>query len=225
MQRKKFLKWSSLFGLASVLPRVSMSAATVEHRHSLSGQNDRAYWVALLDKMATPLLSNMSWAELRKNMPVVYSTTWDGRNKQVAYMEAFGRLIGGIAPFLALPADNSTEGKVRARLHKQTLQSLAHAVDPQSPDYLFWGDGKTPQVLVDAAHIAQAFLYAPDTLWKPLSAKTKEQFIHEFVTIRRIKPFDNNWVLFAAIIESFLLSVGEKIDETRIDTAIDKINK
>ncbi len=50
-------------------------------------------------------------------------------------MEAFGRLIAGITPFLALPVDDTaSEGKIRKRLLLQTQQSLAHAVDPDSPD-------------------------------------------------------------------------------------------
>lgn len=226
MQRRNFLKLSSLLGLASSLPFTRIEAARRDANNPAADATvDRAYWVALLDKIATPVLSNMSKGQLRKNMPVEYSATWDGRNKQVAYMEAFGRLVGGIAPFLALPADSSAEGKVRARLLKQTHESLAHSVDPQSPDYLFWGDGKTAQPLVDAAHIAQAFLYAPDVLWKPLNENTKRQYIHEFKTIRLIKPFKSNWLLFAAIIESFLLSIGEDIDASRIDNAIDQVNQ
>lgn len=226
MQRRNFLKWSSLLGMSASIPFTKTSAAeTGMDPMSLNPKTDRAYWVSLLDKIASPLLSNMSKGELRKNMPVVYSATWDNRNKQVAYMEAFGRLMGGIAPFLALPVDNTPEGKVRARLLKQAHQSLAHSVDPQSPDYLFWGDGKTPQVLVDAAHIAQGFLYAPDALWRPLSEKTKQQYLYEFTNIRRIKPFKSNWLLFAAIIESFLLSIGEAIEAPRIDNAVDQIQK
>jgi len=140
-------------------------------------------------------------------------------------MEAFGRLIAGIAPFLALPDDETAESKIRQRLRVQTLQSLAHSVDPQSPDYLLWNDGKTSQPLVDAAFIAQALLAAPDILWKPLEEKTKQQFIGEFKALRRIKPANNNWVLFAATIESFLLHIGEQADLPRIDTAIDTITK
>jgi hypothetical protein len=225
MQRRNFLKWSSLLSFAGITPAREILANDKKDFTASSKQNDREYWVSLLDKIATPVLSNMSKGELRKNMPVVYSPIWDNRNKEVAYMEAFGRLIAGIAPFLALPNDSTAESKTRVRLREQTLQSLAHAVNPQSPDYLFWGDGKTAQPIVDAAHIAQALMYAPDALWKPLSEETKQQFINEFKTIRRIKPFNNNWVLFAAMIESFLLSIGEEIDAERIDTAIDKINK
>jgi hypothetical protein len=227
MQRRSFLRWSSLLGFGGLLPAKDVLADQPGNKKldALPKGNDRDYWVSLLDKIASPVLGNMSKGELRKNMKVEYSPTWDGRNSQVAYMEALGRLIAGIAPFLALPDDASIESKTRQRLRSQTLQSLAHAVDPTSADYLFWGDGKTAQPLVDAAHIAQALLYAPDALWKPLSEKTKQQFIHEFKTIRRIKPFKSNWLLFAAMIESFLLSIGEEIDAARIDNAIDQVTK
>ncbi|MCH5598291.1 DUF2264 domain-containing protein [Niabella ginsengisoli] len=221
MERRNFLKWSSLLGIGGAVPFKNVDAKILNN----GPKSDRAFWVGLLDKISSPILANMSRDLLRKNMPIAYSPTWDGRNDQVAYMEAFGRLIGGIAPFLELPVDNSAEGKVRHRLLEQTQQSLSHAVNPQSADYLFWGDGKTAQPLVDAAHIAQAFLYAPNNLWEPLSDKTKQQFIQEFKNIRRIKPFKSNWLLFAAMIESFLLSIGEKIDEGRIDNAIDQVTK
>lgn len=227
MQRRNFLKWSSLLAFTGFVPGQSLVAKTgaIFDDTKVKKQNDRDYWISLLDKIASPILNNMSKGELRKNMPVEYSPTWDGRNKEVAYMEAFGRLIPGLAPFLALPEENTAEGVIRKRLLLQTHQSLAHAVNPNSPDYLYWGSSKTPQPLVDAAHIAQAFLMAPAALWQPLDQVTKDRFIYEFKTLRQIKPFSSNWLLFAAIIESFLLSIGEEIDATRIDTAIDKINK
>lgn len=226
MQRRNFIRWSSLLGFAPMAIGAKDAMANTDDifDDELPKKNDRAYWVALLDKIATPVLSNMSKGELRKNMRMEYSPTWDGRNKEVGYMEAFGRLIAGIAPFLALPDDVTGESKVRERLRKQTLQSLAHAVDPNSPDYLYWNT-KTPQVLVDAAYIAQAFLDAPVALWQPLDETTKQRFIHEFKTIRQIKPFNSNWLLFAAIVESFLLNIGEEIEAARIDNAITKINE
>src|SRR5574344_3005285 len=60
-------------------------------------QSDREYWAALAYKMAQPVLENMSKGELQKNMMVEVSPTWDGRNKKVAYMECFGRLMAGMA--------------------------------------------------------------------------------------------------------------------------------
>jgi len=225
MQRRNFLKWSSLLSFAGLVPAKNAIANTKDifTGNGFTKENDREYWIGLLDKMATPVLSNMSGGELRKNMQVEYSVEWDGRNKDVAYMEAFGRLLAGIAPFLALPDEDTKEGAIRQRLRLQAQQALAHAVNPASPDYLYWGGPKSQQPLVDAAFIAQALLAAPAVLWEPLSATTKKQFVEEFKKLRQIKPFNSNWLLFAAIIESFLLQIGEDVDVSRIDTAIDKI--
>ncbi|KAA6306485.1 hypothetical protein EZS27_041859, partial [termite gut metagenome] len=75
--------------------------------------DDRKYWADLLYKIAEPVLSNMSKGELVRNMEVELSPAWDGRNKRVTYMEAFGRLMAGLAPWLSLPDDTTSEGKQR----------------------------------------------------------------------------------------------------------------
>jgi hypothetical protein len=225
MKRRNFLQLSSVLGLLGIIPAGKISAGDIVSGEPGKFPNDRLYWVQLLAKIAAPVLSTMSKGELKKKMPMEYSPSWDGRNKDVAYMEAFGRLIAGLAPFLALPPDDSPEGKIRKQLLLQTQQSLAHAVDPGSPDYLYWGTPTSRQPLVDAAFIAQALLAAPDVLWKPLEPVTQQRIIAEFKKLRQIKPPNNNWVLFAAIIETFLLYTGEEIDAPRIDTAIDTIQK
>jgi hypothetical protein len=83
--------------------------------------SDRTYWVDLVYRISEPVLSNMSKGELKKNMPVEYSPAWDGRNNNVAYMEAFGRLMLGIAPWLALPDDDTPEGEKRKQLREWAL--------------------------------------------------------------------------------------------------------
>ena len=60
MQRRKFIQWSSLFSSLSFISAKAENKAVV--------QNDRSYWVNLLDKIAAPILRNMSKGELRKNM-------------------------------------------------------------------------------------------------------------------------------------------------------------
>ena len=227
MKRRNFIQLSSILsfvGLAPVITNASVVDDNVlDGELDANGLKDRMYWVQLLDKMASPILSNMSKGELRKNMPMDYSPTWDNRNKEVAYMEAIGRLIVGIAPFVALPDDDTKEGRIRKKMRDQIHASLAHAVDPASPDYLYWGSPKVAQPLVYAAFLAQALLLAPAALWEPLDKQTKERFIFEFTKIRAIKPANNNWVLFAAIIETFLLSIDAPYDAARIDAGIDKI--
>lgn len=226
MKRKNFLKLSSALGLLGGLsvPKLSAAGNTNTGQPDKKGK-DRDSWVELLAKIAAPILSNMSRGELKKNVPMQYSPSWDNRNKNVAYMEAFGRLIAGIAPFLRLPADDTAEGTIRKKLLEQTQQSLVHAVDPSSPDYLYWGSPDSRQPLVDAAYIAQALLAAPEVLWKPLDRVTQQRIIDEFKKLRQIPPYKNNWVLFAAMTETFLLSIDVPVDTARIDTAIDTINQ
>lgn len=185
--------------------------------------NDRRYWTDLLYKIAEPVLSNMSKGELSKNMQVELSPNWDGRNIKVTYMECFGRLMSGLAPWLSLPDDDTEEGKQRKQLKEWALMSYAHAVDPDSPDYLGWNIHG--QALVDAAFLANSFLRAPQALWEPLDDTTKERYIQEFQGLRRYTPVYSNWVLFVSTIETFLMSIGEQYDAYRVEIGIRKIEE
>lgn len=184
---------------------------------------DRAYWCGLLYKMAQPVLENMSEGKLQQNMLVEVSPSWDGRSKRVTYMETFGRLMAGLAPWLALPNDNTPEGRQRAELKEWALKAYTHAVNPDSPDYLLWrGHG---QALVDAAYIAESFLRAYDALWVPLDSVTKQRYFEEFQQLRRVDPPYTNWLLFSSVIESFLAKAGSEYDEYRINSAIRKVEE
>jgi hypothetical protein len=185
--------------------------------------NDRTYWTQMAYRIAAPVLSNMSRGELKKNMQVEVSPTWDGRSRDVTYMECFGRLMSGIAPWLSLPDDDTEEGGMRKQLREWALKSYAHAVNPDSPDYLLWRSEGQP--LVDAAFVANSFLRAPRQLWEPLDSLTKQRYIAEFQQLRRIDPPYSNWLLFSATVETFLLSVGAQCDMYRIHSAIRKIEE
>lgn len=186
-------------------------------------QSDRQYWCKLAYDMAKPVLSNMANGTLQKNMIVEVSPTWDGRNKKVAYMECFGRLMAGIAPWLALPDDDTEEGKMRRQLREWALKSYANAVDPQSPDYLLWNGHS--QALVDAAYIAESFIRAYDQLWVPLDETTKQRYIKEFSSLRWVDPPYSNWLLFSSMVESFLAKVDAKYDKYRVNSALRKIEE
>ena len=190
-------------------------------RYLEKGDNpDRAYWAGLAYKMAYPVLSNMAKGELQKNMLVEVSPNWDGRSKKVTYMETFGRLMAGIAPWLSLPDDGTAEGTRRAELREMALKSYANAVDPSSPDYLAWrGHG---QALVDAAYVAESFIRGYEALWMPLDSLTKQRYVEEFTQLRRVDPPYTNWLLFSSTIESFLAKAGAPYDEYRINSAIRK---
>lgn len=193
-------------------------------RYLENGVNaDRAYWADMAYRMAAPILSNMAENKLKANMLVEVSPNWDGRSKDVTYMEAFGRLMAGIAPWISLPDDGTAESARRAQLREWALKSYANAVNPESPDYLGWrGHG---QALVDAAYIAESFLRGYDSLWMPLDDVTKQRYFEEFSQLRRVDPPYTNWVLFSSVIESFLAKAGAPCDEYRINSAIRKVEE
>ena len=186
-------------------------------------QSDRQYWCSLAYKMAQPVLENMAKGELQKNMQTEFSPSFDNRNKKVLYMECFGRLVAGVAPWLTLPDDATAEGKQRKQLREWALASYKNAVDPQNSDYLCWGIGG--QNLVDAAYIAESFLRAYDTLWKPLDEVTKKRYLTEFAKLRHIDPPYTNWLLFSSTIESFMAKAGGDFDEYRVNSACRKVEE
>ena len=184
---------------------------------------DREVWVDIMYKMAEPVLKNMAEGTLQKNMELELSPTWDGRNKKVTYMECFGRLMAGLAPWLSLPDDDTAEGKQRKQLREWALKSYAQAVDPQGKDYLLWR--KEGQTLVDAAYVAESFLRGYDALWMPLDSLTKQRYIEEFSQLRRVDPPYTNWVLFSSTVECFLRKAGAKSDTYRIVSSLRKVEE
>ena len=221
MQRRNFMHTLMAGSAATMLSTADQALAA--NKSAIPAGGERAYMAGLLQKMADPVLSNMAKGELQKKFSLELSPTWDGRNPKVAYMECFARLIAGMAPWLALPDSDSAEGRARKRLQQQALQSYANAVDPKNPDYLLWeGHG---QALVDSAYFTNGLMRAPKTLWEPLDAATKQRIVKEIKGLRRIDPPYINWLLFAAMNEAWLLSVGEENDPMRMNTAIRKINE
>lgn len=205
--------------LLALVPFVGISAA----KKKAQQQSDRQYWCSLAYKMAQPVLENMAKGELQKNMQTEFSPSFDNRNRKVLYMECFGRLMAGVAPWLTLPDDATAEGKQRKQLREWALASYKNAVDPQNPDYLCWGIGG--QNLVDAAYIAESFLRAYDTLWKPLDDVTKQRYLKEFAKLRHIDPPYTNWLLFSSTIESFMAKAGGDFDEYRVNSACRKVEE
>jgi len=225
MNRRNLFKYSLFTGLFGMLSNKPVNSIASEFSSAaLKKKDDRNFWIDELSKMASPILDNISKQTWRKNMPMIFSPTFDSRDPGVGYLEAFGRLLAGMAPWLSLPDDNSSEGVLRKKFREQALMGIQYGTDPNSPDYFSW-NVKVGQPLVDAAHLAQAFLRAPKALWEPLPKGVKERVVHEFKQLRRIKPNESNWLLFAAMTETFLYTVGGEYMREKIDYAVNKFDK
>lgn len=213
--------WKYLWLLLIVALLVPLNVSAKKKTEKV--KSDREIWAGILYQMAAPVLSNMSEGKLQENMLVELSPTWDGRDKRVTYMECFGRLMAGLAPWLSLPDDDTAEGIQRKQLREWALKSYAQSVDPESKDYLLWR--KEGQPLVDAAYIAESFLRGYDALWVPLDDLTKQRYIAEFQQLRRVDPPYTNWLLFSSTVECFLKKAGAQTDYYRITSALRKVDE
>ena len=187
-------------------------------------QTDRAYWLDAMDKLAKPVLYNLSRDDLRQTMPVGLSPKSDNPDlrKQDAYLEAFGRLMSGIAPWLGGTGGSPKEAALREQYRAWALKAIAHAVDPGAKDYMAWDAGSQP--LVDASYLALAFLRCP-WLWEHLDTTTRRQVQDAFLRTRSILPPFNNWLLFQGMIEAFFCRYGLPWDRVRVDYAIHQLQQ
>lgn len=178
-----------------------------------TGAQDREAWVKELTKIADPLLINLSQNTLKKNM--AYESFAPAKSRrEFSFLESFGRLICGMAPWLELGPDDTPEGKLRAKYIDLTLKCLSNSVNPSAPDYMDYD--RWNQALVDAAFLAEGLLRAPTQLWGRMDKVTKERMITELKRSRSIRPNESNWLLFASTVEAALLEFTGECDMKRL---------
>ena len=119
--------------------------------------DDRTYWLQTLLKIVDPVLTTLSQNRLKATMPVESAPGQQAGRRAVSHLEALGRTLAGLAPWLDLNADdNVEEDLLRQRYLDLARKAIANGVDPQSPDYLNFT--KNSQPLVDTAFLAHGLL-------------------------------------------------------------------
>jgi hypothetical protein len=215
--RREFIKSVAALGVAGVIGAPATSTLAQTAPATDAETKDRNYWLGALNRISSPVLESLSHRELRKKMPVEAANPHD--RAQYTHLEAFGRLLAGIAPWLA--ADGLDEAE---RSRQQTFLDLARgsldaATDPNSPDFMNFDKGGQP--LVDIAFLAEGILRAPDGLWNPLKPRVQKQVIQALKASRKIgTPTDSNWTMFAAMVETALLTMGQPTIEDRLENCL-----
>jgi hypothetical protein len=206
-------------GLVCLLLPANLYSQQTNHKHTATPITDREYWLQQLDKMARPVLFNLANNNLKKAMPLGLSKRIDNAaaRSKVAHLEAFGRIMSGIAPWLNLEGGSPKETALRDQYRRWALQSVANAVNPAAADYMVWDQGGQP--LVDASFLALAFVRCP-WLWAHLNDTTRRQVAEAFLLTRKIKPVFSNWLLFSGMIEAFFCRYGLPWDEMRVDFCV-----
>ncbi|GAC1426633.1 MAG: DUF2264 domain-containing protein [Chitinophagaceae bacterium] len=194
------------------------AANTRAQNNKMNDGNDRLTWLHYLDKLARPVLSNIANNTLKEKLPLVLSEKVDNAalRTKAAYLEAFGRVMTGIAPWLNLEGGPGEEVSLRNQYREWALKGIANAVNPAAKDYLTW-NGSQP--LVDASFLALALVRCP-WLWEHLTGTTRKQVVAAFTLIRHTTPGYNNWILFSGMIEAFFCKYDLQYDALRIEYGI-----
>lgn len=178
--------------------------------------SDRQYWVNTVTKIADPVLNSLSKGQLTQKMPVMGKEA--GERRKFANLEAFGRVMAGIAPWLELGPEDTEEGRLRQHYIELTHRCFSHAMDSLSPDYMPTNGGE--QSIVDGSLLAYSLLKAPFQIKAKLDASLKKKLVLQLNASRSLTPLNNNHILFSAMIETVLLELGEEWRKAPVDHAI-----
>lgn len=86
----------------------------------------RQYWLDTMVRIVQPVLENLYQGKLKERMPVEHKSDVTDREKYT-YFEALGRTVCGIAPWLAHPAQDPKEEKLRATFAEMTRGAIRQA--------------------------------------------------------------------------------------------------
>ena len=220
MRRREFLKNTLAGGAGAV---VGARGAEAQAAASAVGSMSRAEWVAMLDRVARPVMSAAAQGRLQQVMPVEAALGHVEDRRKVTHLEAVGRTIAGIAPWVEHTRRNSAEGDLCGQYAEWARDAIASGVDSKSPGWLRFGEDR--QTIVDAAFLALGLHRAPKSLRDKLPAAVKGQLCDALRATHKQTPPMNNWLLFAAMIEVALYELGEDWDRQRVDFALKKMSE
>src|SRR5215472_9848709 len=110
--------------------------AAAQSAPAQTNETDRQYWVRTMSKIAEPVLVNLAAGTLKRNMPVECVTGNVADRRKYSHLEAIGRLLSGIAPWLEAQLAPGPEHELQQRYASLARQAIRSACDPASPDFL-----------------------------------------------------------------------------------------
>src|ERR1700712_3625533 len=107
--------------------------------HQAAGPADREYWIAVVKRVSDPVLEALSKGQLRAKMPVEAGAGLVEARSKSTHLEAFGRLLSGLAPWLENAAVSGPEAELQARYREWARAGIRYGTDPASADYMNFG--------------------------------------------------------------------------------------
>jgi hypothetical protein len=99
MVRRNFLKGFSLLGVSGAITPMLVDARDMNDKEPAQ-INDRQYWINMLTQIATPVLQAAHDDSIKERMPIECRNGTLSTRVEVTHLEALGRTLAGIAPWL-----------------------------------------------------------------------------------------------------------------------------
>lgn len=175
----------------------------------------RKEWLESMLRIVSPVFDALEKEELHKTMPLDFHE----ERSEYAPLEAFGRSMLGLAPWLEAEGLEEEEEKLQAVWRKKALRCLDAATNPESVDFMNFTTGGQP--LVDTAFLCHALVRAPKQLAGSLTERVRHHLAQALRSSRTIMAGSTNWLFFSAMVEAGLYLLGEKdYDKMRIAYAL-----
>src|ERR1035441_3680971 len=113
-------------GVLHSVARLGVAAAPMQ----AAAEDDRQYWLRQLTRIAEPVLGNLAAGTLKRNMPVECAGGKLEERRRYTHLEAIGRLLTGIAPWLEVELEAGAERDLQQRYRDLARAALGHATDP-----------------------------------------------------------------------------------------------
>lgn len=172
----------------------------------------RKQWLSALLQITGPVLDALAAGKLKERLPV---SIHEDRSA-FAPLEAFGRSMVGLAPWLEVDSSSLTadEREQQSLFREKAIRCIEMAADPESPDFMVFDHGGQP--LVDTAFLAHALVRAPGSLAAQLQPGVRRKLADAFRSSRAIPAHNSNWIFFSAMVEAGLYVLGEDYDILRV---------
>ena len=134
-------------------------------------------------------------------------------------IESFSRPLWGLAPYYS--CKNEQKDYSFAEIYRN---GFSNGTNPYSPEY--WGKvSDYDQTIVEMAAMGLSLILAPDTFFYPLSEAEQNNFAQWLYTINFLKVPNNNWRLFAVLVNCGLKNVGKPYSDKTIESAVAEMDK
>lgn len=130
---------------------------------TLESPGIRKYWLFQLERLALPILESLVEEKLKERMPVETVAGYEEERALYTHLEAFGRLLCGIAPWISREQSDKEEEQRRHYYAHLCRKALDSATNANSADFMNFSEGGQP--IVDAAFLAQGLLRGKGELW------------------------------------------------------------